>query len=159
MDGRVDKVMKMRKALPVAIMFPVLMHLYLYTMSSHLSAYNRIGLGTSRYDVVHLLVREGTDCWEVSGRERGNPNAPYIRCIFRDPWREYQVIFEKGSGLVISKRMYYARPVLGENPFILGRVVQRSRYPLLLLALVPLLLVLRLLQYLPLAWHRLRKVD
>jgi hypothetical protein len=93
-----------------AVALPILLHAYLHLMFCLQGTFDGIRLGTSRVEVYALLMNEQTKCARSTGDA----------CVFRDPWREYSISFDKQSGLVVYKQVIDMRP----RPLLL-RIMRR----------------------------------
>jgi hypothetical protein len=89
------------KVLIIAIVFPILVHIYMYATFSRLGACERIRIGETRSEVIRSLTPEGIVCYEHS--QMPSSTVPHGACVFRDPWRQYEVMFDKTGTVVVSK--------------------------------------------------------
>lgn len=104
-------------ALAITMLIPVLTHAYMYVMFSHLNVYERIQLGSQRDEVLSELLRDGTYCSEYVERT-SDPSTAYRKCVFTDPWREYQLTFTFDNQLVVTKTVRYMRPHFAPRPIL-----------------------------------------
>jgi hypothetical protein len=75
----------------------------MYATFSRLGTYERIRIGEPRDEVVSSLTPEGIVCFEYS--QIPSSTVLHGACVFRDPWRQYEVTFDKTGWVVVSKRV------------------------------------------------------
>lgn len=109
---------KLLKAVAITTLIPVLIHVYMYVMFSHLRVYERIQLGSRRADALSELIRDGVYCSEFV-EKTSEPSVAFRNCMYTDPWREYQVAFTFDSQLLVRKSVRYMRPHVAPRPILL----------------------------------------
>jgi len=109
---------KRLKVLAIAALFPVLVHMYMYATFSRLGAFERVRIGEPRGDVVTYLTQNGIECFQYDWMS--GSSAYRGSCVFTDPWRRYEVVFDSAGSIVVSKRTELrAHSFAQANPLVL----------------------------------------